>query len=83
MWHSCCVLSAVVAVLLIGPIYVFAPPAAAGPVRSAASAGTIARASPSGPDVLPTGGDLLLDFTFRYDWVLPHSVTVRIGARTH
>jgi hypothetical protein len=25
-------------------------------------------------------GDLLLDFTFRYDWVLPDHATMRIGA---
>jgi hypothetical protein len=36
-------------------------------------------AAPGGLDVLRTG-DLLLDLTFRYDWVLPDHATMRIGA---
>ncbi len=37
-------------------------------------------AAGSGGSDLPQTGDLVLDFTFRYDWVLPDKATVRIGS---
>jgi hypothetical protein len=37
-------------------------------------------AAGSGSSDLPQTGDLVLDFTFRYDWILPDQATVRIGS---
>ncbi len=37
-------------------------------------------AAGSGSSDLPQPGDLILDFTFRYDWVLPDRATLRIGS---
>jgi hypothetical protein len=36
--------------------------------------------SAAGTWEIPQPGDLILDFTFRYDWVLPDQATLRIGA---
>lgn len=35
---------------------------------------------PTEPSLTPRPGDLTLDFTFRYDWVLPDRATLRIGS---